>query len=377
MKIIDIETIVVAIPYQHDGAATGFGGTIWRDLSFLLIKVTTDEGLTGWGEAFGYNAIPATRTAMLDIVKPLAIGQAMSLKSIASSGRALHDVPEFMDRLKKPLHLFGRSGPVFYALSGLDIALWDLAAKYAGVSIGRLLSDHPRPTVPAYKSFMRLIEPSVVARATERAAMQGYQKLKLHEIAIDAVAAAREAAGPDVALMLDVNCAWPADEAIHQARLLQPFGLKWLEEPIWPPEDIEGIARLRKSVEDIPLALGENVANASAFMPLLYSGVVDYYQPSITKAGGITEFIAVAEAAVQLGRAVAPHSPYFGPGLLATLQMASAYRCIDGIEIFGVELDATLFGGRGMPDVTGMITIPDGPGLGCDPDQAILARYGI
>lgn len=137
-----------------------------------------------------------------------------------------------------------------------------------------------------------------------------------------------------------------------------------------------GLARLHREAR-VPLAAGENVGNAWAFQPLADSGALDYFQPSITKVGGITEFRAVAELARRHGRAVAPHSPYFGPGLLATLQMAGVYAHIDGIEIFGVQLESGLFGAVGLPGPDGEIAIPQGPGLGCDPDPAIVARYRV
>ena len=91
--------------------------------------------------------------------------------------------------------------------------------------------------------------------------------------------------------------------------------------------------------------------------------------------GGISEFRAVAEMARSHGRAVAPHSPYFGPGLLATLQMAAVYPHIGGIEIFGVQLESGLFGEAGLPGPDGEVAIPQGPGLGCDPDPEVIARY--
>lgn len=364
MNITAIETIAVAIPYEHDGALTGFGGTVWPKLSYLLIKVTTEDGFTGWGEAFGYNAIPATIAAMETIVKPLALGQDSA------------DIASLMFKLKKPLHIFGRSGPVQYALSGLDIALWDIAGKRAGKSVAALLTKSPRTSVPAYKSFMRLSEPEVVSRACKRALQQGYKSLKLHEITVEAVAAAREAIGNDISLTLDVNCEWRMADAIRMAEQLAPYKLKWLEEPIWPPEDLAGLVHLRRA-SSIPVALGENLANAPSFMTLIEAGTIDYFQPSVTKVGGISEMQEIAEAAASYGRTLAPHSPYFGPGLLATLQLAGAYPHIGEIEVFGVDLENTLFGSVGRVGKDGMFKIPDAPGLGADPDPEMVERYRV
>ena len=364
MNIVKIEPVHVSLPYSHDGPLTGFGGSVWPTLSYLLIRVETDDRLVGWGEAFGYGAIPATIAAMETLVRPLALGRDAS------------DIGALMISLKKPLHIFGRSGPVQYALSGLDIALWDLAGKRAGKSVGRLLSPMVRESVPAYKSFMRLERPEIITQACRRALAQGFQSVKLHEVTIDAVAAARSALGDAVSLTLDVNCAWPVQQAVQMATALLPYRLKWLEEPVWPPEDVVGLAALRRAV-DIPVALGENLANASAFAPLMDNDVISFFQPSVTKMGGITEFRAVAQAAARNHRAVAPHSPYFGPGLLATLQLAAAFPCIGSVEVFGVDLEQTLFGATGTVGADGSITIPSGPGLGADPDLAVIERYRV
>jgi len=376
MKITAIEPITVAIPYRHDGPLTGFGGTLWPTLNYLLVKVSTDDGLIGWGEAFGYNAIPASVTALEKIVAPQAVGREI--------GETARDIAPFMHSLKQPLHIFGRSGPVIYALSGLDIALWDLAGKRAGKSVSQMLSDDldDRPggslrrSITAYTSLMRLREPDLIATACERALNRGFRRLKLHETTVAAVASARQALGDGVDLMLDVNCVWSVDEALDMARQLEPYELKWLEEPVWPPEDAAGLARLRRDAR-VALAAGENVGTGWAFQALADADALDYYQPSITKLGGVTEFRIAAELARGLGRAVAPHSPYFGPGLLATLHMAAVYPHVDGIELFGVQLESGLFGEVGMPGPNGEIAVPQGPGLGCDPDPAAIARYRI
>lgn len=363
MRITDIEAIPVAIPFEHDGPPTGFGGTTWHQLAYLLVKVTTEDGLTGWGEAFGYNIIPATTAALIHNVKPLALG------------RDARDIAGLMESLKKPLHLFGRGGPVQYALSGLDIALWDLAGKRAGLPLAQLLGGGSRTEVVAYNSLLRLNDPAVVARACGISLERGFRRIKLHEVTVEAVAAARQAIGPDVDLMVDVNCAWPASEAVEMARKLEPYRLKWLEEPVWPPEDLQGLERIRAAT-DVPIAVGENIANFWQFRPAAACGAIDYLQPSVTKVGGVGEFCQVATLAEAAGKRLAPHSPYFGPGLLATLHLASRYPAlIGGIECFGVRLENSLFGEFGVPRSDGTLAVPTGPGLGCDPDPALVQRY--
>ena len=362
MLISKLEAIPVAIPYTHDGPPTGFGGSIWRTLNYLLIRVETDDGLVGWGEAFGYNCIPATQAAFESMVVPQALGKDAS------------NIATLMLELKRAMHLFGRSGPVQYALGGLDIALWDLAGKRKGVSVSALLGKPICDRHQAYTSLMRLSDTATVRHACTRALQKGFKRVKLHEVTVDAVAAAREALGPDIQLMLDVNCAWDLKTAIAMGRALEPYRLKWLEEPIWPPEDVDALKALRAAV-NIPIAVGENIGNAQAFNSLLANDAVLYLQPSVTKVGGISEFTEVAALAKAHKRLLAPHSPYFGPGLLATLQMGAVFPEIGGVEIFGVELEAPLFGKLGLPDAAGDVVIPTGPGLGADPDPAVVEEY--
>lgn len=360
MKIAAIETIVVRLPFRHDGPPTGFGGRVWTTLGTLLVKVETDGGITGWGEAFGYNCIPATRAAMESQIAPLAIGQ--DATDIAGLGR----------RLQHQVHNFGRNGPVTFALAGLDIALWDIAGKAAGLPLHRLLGGGGRDRIPTYASLLRYGEPEIVARVTHAAVARGHRHVKLHEVTVEATAAARAAAGPDVAIMLDTNCPWTFDAALAMARRLERYDLFWLEEPLWPPENHAGLAALRERV-DIPIAAGENAASPMEFQSMLALGAVDVAQPSVTKIGvtGMREVMTLAAARnVQ----ATPHAPYFGPGLLATLQVIAAAPLPTLFERLHVDLEASFFGSL-TDAVDGRMRVPDGPGLGCDPDPAVIARH--
>lgn len=359
--IDSIETITLAIPFSHPGPPTGFGGTIWTKATYLLVRVTTSDGIVGWGEAFGYNAIPATRSALEQIVAPLALGKETT------------DIGALMRALERPLHLFGRSGPVQYALSGLDIALWDIAGKRAGCSVAQLLGGGGRKSAPAYTSLLRAGDAAALKTVCEAVARQGFDAVKLHETDPALAVLAREVLGPDTALMLDVNCAWDVLAAQEAARQLIPANLTWLEEPVWPPEDLAGMNRLAGIGP--PLAAGENIANAISFVAPIESSGLDYLQPSVTKVGGISAFMQVGQAVRLAGKRLAPHSPYFGPGYLATLQMASVFPEIHWVEHFGMTLEAPVFGGAETPDDHGVITLPSGPGLGFDPDPSVLKAF--
>ncbi len=362
--IKDIRAIPVGLPFgQHEGPPAGFGGKVWKTLDILLVRVETSDGIVGWGDAFGYNALPASKAAVDDVLAPLALGQ------------DARDITGVMDRLARTLHLFGRSGPVQYALSGLDIALWDIAGKRAGLPVAKLLGGGGRTAVPAYASLFRIAEHDILARVCEDLVGDGFAAIKLHEIDPHATLAARRGVGPAVDLMMDVNCPWDLVAAREAAAIMAPANLKWLEEPIWPPEDFASLSALAAS--GIPLAAGENVANAEEMTRLAQTSGVDYVQPSVTKIGGITTFHRAAQVAKLAGRRIAPHSPYFGPGLLATLQLAAVHPDIEYVEMFGAILETPLFDGVGLPGADQCFAIPAGPGLGADPEPDVVERFRL
>lgn len=355
---------MLEVPFTHGGPPTGFGGTTWTTMDVLVLRVDTDEGLSGYGEAFGYGMLASVRAALDTLVAPMVLGRDSSCIRALSA------------ELLRTLHLFGRGGPAVFAVSAFDIALWDLAGKRAGLPVSQLLGGSCRPDVPAYASLFRLTDPEVVARESARAAGAGYREVKLHEVLVENVAVARQVVGEEVELMLDVNCAWTPREAVAHAQALRPFRLSWLEEPVWPPENYRAL----RSVQErggVPVAAGENASTAHDFSSLASGAACDYLQPSVTKAGGISGVLETAELAARHGASLAPHSPYFGPGLLATLQMAALFPTVRSIEHLYARLEAPLFGEVGVPGPDGRFRIPDGPGLGADLDPEVVRRYRV
>lgn len=362
MDIKSVETHLVRIPYSHDGPPTGFGGKVWTTIDTLLVRLETDTGLVGWGEAFGYNIIPATAAAIETVIAPLVLGEPADR------------IEALTDSLFRKTHLFGRNGPAIYAISGLELALWDIAGKAANQPVHRLFGGGERTELPAYASLMRYGQPDLVAAACRRAMEAGFRAIKLHEVDPACVRAARRQVGPDVAIMLDTNCPWDLVTARRMAKAMEADDLLWLEEPVWPPEDAAALARLRGRTS-IPVAAGENASGPNDLVRLIAAGAVDYAQPSVTKIGGIGAFRAVSTAARQHAVGLAPHSPYFGPGLLATLQILSVEPTEAPVERLHCAMETDLYGGLTRAD-GGVFKVPQGPGLGLDPDPDVLARHG-
>jgi L-alanine-DL-glutamate epimerase-like enolase superfamily enzyme len=209
----------------------------------------------------------------------------------------------------------------------------------------------------------------------ERALRQGFDHIKLHEIEVAAIAAARQAAGESIGIMLDVNCPWSVPEALDMAQRLRPFNLRWLEEPVWPPEDYAGLAQVRAS-GGIPVAAGENAATLHQFERLVVSGAVDVLQPSPTKMGGVSELRKVFALRAAHPVTVVSHSFYDGPGLLAAVHANAVLGQDPLVEWRYFDLEARLYGDTVLPR-DGSIAVPQGPGLGVEPDPDVIRRYRV
>ena len=328
--------------------------------NFVTLKIETDEGLTGWGEGFGHRIYAATKAVIDDILTPLCIG------------RDATDITSLVDSLQRSVSGSGRNGPAMYGLSAIDIALWDIAGKAAGLPLYRLLGGSKRKELPAYASLLRYGDAKEITMYTERALRRGYKHLKLHEVTEAPVKAARKVAGPDIPIMIDCNCPWTIDEAIAMARTLQEFNPKWLEEPIWPPEDHAGLARVRTH-GGIPTAAGEN-AMLPEFKSMFEHAALSYAQPSITKVGGVTQMRKVMALAEAYGVTVVPHSAYFGPGLLASIHCIAAMAGESLVERYDADFAENPLHDAIHPDKNGCIAVPQGPGLGVDPDPKMIEK---
>ncbi len=361
MKITKVETIVVSMPMIIEGSVLPKqGGKPRTSMDTLLVKIETDEGVTGWGEGFGHRIFTATKAALDSFIGPMCVG------------RDPTQIATLVDELQRGLGGVGRNGPAMYALSAIDIALWDIAGKVAGLPLYRLLGGGAKKELPAYASLLRYGEPAAVTHYVERALNRGYRHIKLHEITVAPIKAARDAAGPDIPIMIDCNCPWTIDEAIAMARRLQEFNPHWLEEPIWPPEDHKGLARVR-DFGGLPTAAGEN-AMLPEFKSMFEHAALTYAQPSVTKVGGVTQMRKVMALAEAFGVTVVPHSAYFGPGLLASIHCIAAMAAPTLVERYDADFKENVMRDAIMPGSNGCIAVPQGPGLGVDPDPALIAK---
>ncbi|MCV9993493.1 mandelate racemase/muconate lactonizing enzyme family protein [Paeniglutamicibacter sp. ZC-3] len=329
----------------------------FTSMESLMVKVTTSEGLIGWGEAFGHKVNDVTWAALASLVAPFYLNKPA-------------DPASLNDQAQRAFHAFGRTGPVLYAISALDIALWDIKAQIAGKPVRQLLNPDARNSIRAYASLVHYGEdPAEVALQISRAQGLGFEAFKLHESSYPAIAAARTQAGAAAPLMVDVNCRWNEADATAAIDSFLPLNLRWLEEPLWPPDDLEAHRRLAD--RGIPLAGGENTSGAEALDAALAVGALGVAQPSIGKIGGFSSMLRYlpprSDAAV-----VVPHCFYYGPAQVATAQFIAAISQEVRLEAPLLIWDEHL---HPLHAARATLKLPDVPGLGFTPDAGVLERY--
>ncbi len=348
------------LPFHHWSPPPLFAGRPRDKLDSALVRVQTRDGTVAWGESYCVEA--RALTAVFEtLIAPLACGKNASDKAL-------------LPVMQRTLHNLGRSGPVVHALAGLDIALWDLRAKRAGVPLYALLGGKRRNRVRAYASLLQYYgDGQRLDAVTTQALKQGYTELKLHERTADALAAVRRAAGPGLPIMVDTNCAWSPSEAPAAINAMSEFAPYWIEEPLWPPEDDRALAELNRLC-NVPLAVGENASSAYALEQLVDDAAVQYVQPSVIKLG----LSAAWDISLRCrGTPVicAPQVAFFGPGYLASLHLIAAQEQEVSLERLYVELMHVPYA-HTIPIENGWVDVPDALGLGADPEPDLAeGRY--
>lgn len=365
MKIKAINTIPLRIPFNDPAPADALAGQRLDAHHLVLVKVETEGGIVGYGEALAY--LPVLQRPLVallnDAIAPLAIG------------RDARDINGLVHNIQFQLASFGRGGLIANALSALDIALWDIAGRASGQPLHRLLGGNLKAEIPCIASLNRYLDPVAVAERSRAAVERGYTRVKVHERDIEVVRAARKAVGPDVRLMVDVNCHWSIEQAHRVLPELLECDPYWLEDPIWPPENFDGLRELKDRF-GIRLATGGDASMAWRFKEILAADCIAFAQPDTCVVGGVTEFCKVAALCALKNVTVAPHTPFQGPAMLASLHVISTLRDDSAYAYTFVEFEASMYGAAGVPS-HGMLTVPQEPGLGYDPDPDFLRDYHI
>lgn len=342
------------------------------DCVHTLVVVQTDEGVSGLGSVFTNDGLVR---AALEVLRPFYVGET-----------ALE--PERVtEKLRQNMFWLGRGGSVEHAISGIDIALWDILGKATGQPVGRLLGGRYRERVKPYASLL-MDDPDRMAGHLNPLYEHGFRAFKIgwgpfgrQSDAVDEaiVAAAREAVGEDAMLMVDAggsDAFWSQGYkwALRTSYMLAAYDVAWFEEALIP-DDIENHKLLRENAP-VPIAGGEVLARRQAFRPWIEAGALDIVQPDVTKVGGITESRRIAWMAQDHGLQMIPHGWNTAVGLAADLQLASAFSNTDLVEyITGSPYVDEIVAEPWSLDDDGMLDIPDAPGLGIELDMDAVGRY--
>ncbi|WP_347558215.1 mandelate racemase/muconate lactonizing enzyme family protein [Robbsia sp. KACC 23696] len=374
MRITEVRTHLLEAPLSEPFA---YSRAWYASRTAMLVEITTDTGVTGWGECYG----PARMTqAIVQAMKPWLIG-----------ANPLH-TERIWQQIYADLRDHGQKGLLIEALSGIDIALWDVKGKHFQVPIYDLLGGPVRTAVQCYATGLyRRKQGNPLDYLTEEAVgyvEEGFHAVKLKVgfgIADDiaAVRAVRAAIGPDIGLMIDANHAYDAVAAIQLGRAVEDQNIAWFEEPV-PPEDLHGY-RSVKAALSIPIAGGECEFTRFGFRDVFVGHALDIVQPDTCAAGGITECKKIADMAATFGIRYNPHVWGTGIGIAASLQLMATLPTHTPTALSSqapiLELDQTEHPIRHailtqpLVHTRGGLAIPAGPGLGIDINRDALDAF--
>jgi galactonate dehydratase len=365
MKITNIKQFTV-----HPG---------WRK-NLIYVKVETDEGLTGWGEAYTQYDRDRAVVAHIEELSRYLIGR--NPFHIRHLRRIAFD--DFAQR---------RGSLEFYSsFSGIEMALWDIVGKAANQPIYNLLGGPCRDKVRVYANgwSYKIQDLDGYVRAAQKVVSQGYTAVKFDPLprpwrtfipkdhirhAVKVVKAMREALGPDVDLLLDLHRRLAPMHAIELSKRLEEFEPYWIEEPCMA-ENLKAIAEVREKTR-IPVVTGENIFTKAGFRPVFDYRSVDIINPDVSICGGILELLEIAAMAEPHFVAVSPHN--YNSTLMALSATIHASACMPNFIITEYFLPFAELGDRicrnQLKPVNGYIPLPTEPGLGLDIDEAMLANY--
>jgi L-alanine-DL-glutamate epimerase-like enolase superfamily enzyme len=373
----------VPIPYERQHVSD-FG----RVASFdsVIVKVETDAGITGWGEAKAGVGSAASCAGLAAIIRhdftPLLLGQ--DPRDISRLWDVLYNTPREGYAIAKGHGepQLGRRGLSISAIAGIDIALWDILGKSLGVPIHRLLGGKRSASMAAYASGGWADAENIGAQLLGYCERGGVRAVKMRVGVMDGspvrsaarVRAARKALGPDIGLAADAHGTWTVAEAKAFARMVEDCDLMWFEEPV-SADDHAGQAEVRAAT-CVPISCGESEFTRHDFRDICVHRAADILQPDLAIAGGISEGVRIGALASAFNLRLAPHLWSGAPAFAAGLHLAASQSSGFILEYsFGHNPMLQELVAEKFTITDGQVEIPDRPGLGITVDETFLARY--
>jgi L-rhamnonate dehydratase len=368
VKITHVEGIILRLPVRHAVA----DGT----QDDLLIRIETDEGIVGYGEV---DSSPEVGKAVINA--EMSHGTCYGLREVLV-GMDPFDIEQIWEVMYRKTNYYGRQGVVMHTMSGVDMALWDILGKAAGKPIHKLLGGSFCKDVRAYASMLMPETAQEVQGLVHRYAEQGFTAMKFgygplgkdvrRDIAL--AAAAKEAAGREIEVMIDIGHGYSLKMAMEAAKQFESLGIYWMEEP-FPPEAFEDYQRLCDSTS-LRIAAGEQDAGRWAFRRLIWDAHLDVLQPDISRVGGLTEAKRIAYMAHEANRVCVPHAFRTGVLVAACLHLIAAIPNSAFLEFSVTEstLRRELLT-EPFQVVHGRVAVPTKPGLGVEINPEALQKY--
>jgi len=374
MEIDELEVVGLSHelpPGEGLGDARGFG----HERATTLLRVETDDGTVGWGEAFAPG--PIVQATVDELFRDDVVGMdPFAVETLAE--RSYTD----------PYH-FGGSAFVQSVVSAIDVACWDIRGKTVGRPVYRLLGGTECESLLPYASTMYFTEAErPIAEPIEAAVDEGFTAAKIKigsspDEDVERVRTARETLGEDARLMVDMNGNYRPDQALRSARAIAEFDVAWIEEPV-PPENLSGYRELKGKLET-PLAAGEAHYGRFEFKELVDERLVDIVQPNLARCGGLSEARRIADLASTENVAVRPHIWNSAVGLAAAVQFAASVgdyphtRHVPDPMLVEFDRSPNLLREEILEapfDPTGgSLAVPQEPGLGITVDEDAVERY--
>ena len=370
MRIAELRAYPVSFPIPpQNRVALGIGTAVKRDA--VLVKVTSDEGLAGWGEAHHGRAHTAVAKLIDTTLRQLVVG--MDAGDIAA-------IWEKMYRFQLASH--GMGAGACLAISGIDMALWDLRGKAAGLPLYRLLGG-TRKAIPAYAGGVSLgyQPPQQLVEEAEKSIAQGYKAIKLRvgdspARDIERLRAVRKAFGGQLVILSDANIGCSLEDVRRLMPVLDELDIGWLEEP-FPAHDYRTYQEAKR-LGRTPLAAGENHYTRFEFSRVIDDGAITILQPDLSKGGGITETRRIAALASAHGLPIHPHSSMTGLNHAASIHFLAAIGnggYFEGDVSRSNRFRDELVQNPGSVDQDGNVWPLDKPGLGLEVDEAFIAKH--
>ena len=385
MKISSIRSWVIRVPWDENPGGKGVRRSTTR--AFVFVQVDTDEGITGWGEITTYPGPVANRAVAAYVDQ---IGEWLK-------GENPEDIERIWVKVFRAMTYVGTRGATTAAISAIDIALWDIRGKVLGQPVYKLLGGAVRESIALYTHPPEPKTPADIQASAKEIVASGHEAFKMdpmmanlhvgnasfldgeisqdaEEKALEMLAAAREAVGPKIEILIDAHGMYNVPTAVRLANKMAAYGIHWFEEPV-PVESWKALKQVKEETS-VPISIGERLHTRWEVVPVLENGLADFLMPDVTWTGGITELKKISAMAEAYYVPMTPHDASGPINVLAGAHVMMTVPNFYKLETSRYDLSGyNVFIDTPLDIRKGHLYVPDRPGLGVELDKEFLAAH--